>query len=361
MSRIEDALRRAHQHTRTAGSLAYDETEIVDPIGPVNQAFASVEYDSELAAETEPAEQPAESFGGEYLAEPPSPEGPLSPAADAVPSGAVDPPVSVAAPAPAPVAAATPVESPSAVPAAAPGPEVAATDTRASAVDEKLIISDEVGPQLVEQYRKIAAELHHHQSQRAIKVVMVASATSGEGKTLTAANVALTLAESFNRRVLLIDADLRRPSIHQLFRFGEGRGLSDGLQATTDEKLSIVPVSPRLSILPAGAPNPDPLAGLSSDRMRRIVEDASATFDWVVIDTPPIALLPDANLLATMADAIIFVVAAGSTPFALVQRALKALDRGRIVGVVLNRAVQQAAGDYYYHYYGGTDRTRRGQ
>src|SRR5207244_3220025 len=92
----------------------------------------------------------------------------------------------------------------------------------------------------------------------------------------------------------------------------------------------------QLSLLTAGRADSDPMSGLTSDRMRQIIVEAAASFDWVIIDTPPIGLLPDANLLAAMADAALLVVRAGSTPHGLIRRAADALDRNRILGVVLN-------------------------
>jgi Mrp family chromosome partitioning ATPase len=116
-------------------------------------------------------------------------------------------------------------------------------------------------------------------------------------------------------------------------------------------KLRLVEVTPQLTVLPAGPPNPDPMGGLTSERMRRIIEEASARFEWVVLDTPPVGLLPDANLLAEMVDMIVFVVGAGATPYTQVQRAMAALDRNRVVGVVLNRVTEPADTAHYYGYY----------
>ncbi len=147
-------------------------------------------------------------------------------------------------------------------------------------------------PQAVEQYRRLAATLHHLQSERGIKVVMVTSALSGEGKSLTSTNLALTLSQSYRRRVLLIDGDLRRPSIHQIFEVQNSQGLSEGIKSDSEEKLSITEIFENLSILTAGKPDPDPMSSLTSERMRRIVAEARMKFDWVIIDTPPVALLP---------------------------------------------------------------------
>lgn len=224
-----------------------------------------------------------------------------------------------------------------------------AFDTRG--VSEKLIVSGAVRPVVIEQFRKIAVALHQLQMERGIKTVMVASAMPAEGKTLTAANIALTLSESLRRNVLLIDADLRRPTVHDIFQIPNVTGLSDGLNSDEELRLTIIQASPRLSVLPAGRPQNDPMSGLSSDRMSQIVQEASARFDWVVIDTPPVGLLPDANLLAKMVDAVILVIGAGATPFRQVERAVNAIDRKRIVGVVLNRALGSQAGGYGYYDY----------
>jgi capsular exopolysaccharide synthesis family protein len=180
--------------------------------------------------------------------------------------------------------------------------------------------------------------------------VMITSALSGEGKSLTSTNLALTLSQSYRRRVLLIDGDLRRPSIHQIFEVQNSQGLSEGIKSESEEKLSITEIFENLSILTAGKPDPDPMSSLTSERMRRIVAEARMKFDWVIIDTPPVALLPDANLLAAMADGAILVVRAGSTPWDLAQRAVQAIGRERILGVVLNRSAS-ATGETTYGYY----------
>jgi capsular exopolysaccharide synthesis family protein len=217
---------------------------------------------------------------------------------------------------------------------------------------DKLVVTNRPEQSTVEQYRKLAGTLHHAQVERDLKVVMVSSAVSGDGKTLTSTNLALTLSESYRRRVLLIDADLRRPSVHQVFQLNNSRGLTDSLTAPTDRRLPLVQASPYLSLLLAGRPDSDPMSGLTSDRMHRLISEAAATFDWVVIDTPPVVLLPDANLLAAMVDAAILVIGAGKTPYKLITRAIDALGRKKILGVVLNRVDRSClAGGYGYGYY----------
>jgi capsular exopolysaccharide synthesis family protein len=204
-----------------------------------------------------------------------------------------------------------------------------------------------------EQFRRIGAALHHANEQRHVQVVMITSAMGSEGKTLVASNLGLTLAGSYRRRVLLIDADLRRPALHTRFNLPNVGGLSDGLNSPDERPLKPARVSSHLWILPAGEPLSDPMSSLTSEHMRQVIEQARAKFDWVIVDTPPVAVLSDANLLAAMVDAVIMVIWCGKTPHGLVQRAVDAVGHERILGVVLNRATRHALADLrqYHHYY----------
>ena len=224
---------------------------------------------------------------------------------------------------------------------------------------QKIVVDQNIMPVSREQYRRLAATLHHAQEDAGVKVVLVASAVVGEGKTLTASNLALTLSESYQRTVLFIDGDFRRPALHIVFNIDAPSGLSEGLISVEEQKLPLYRVSQRLTILPAGKPSSDPMAGLTSNRMRRVIQEARAAFDWVIIDTPPVGLLPDANLLATMVDGAVLVVRANSTPYHQVMRAIDALDRNRLLGVVLN-SVSSANGsshNYYSYYHGARTQT----
>ncbi len=229
-------------------------------------------------------------------------------------------------------------------------PDVNAVAKRLGA---KIVLSPLAPPGSVEQYRRLAATLHHAQAQTGLKIVMVASAMPGEGKTLTATNLALTLSESYRRKVLVIDADLRRPTLHQIFDIPNIAGLNEAL--TAFEVLpSAFELSPRLTLLPAGRPNPDPIGILTSPAMRELVKSAGDGFDWVIVDTPPVGLLTDANLLAGMVDAVVMVVAAGRVSYRVLQKSVEALGRERIIGVVLNRAADAPFGRAYQYegYYG---------
>ena len=218
---------------------------------------------------------------------------------------------------------------------------------------EKLIVSPTMSPSLREHYRRLGAMLHHAQAESGLKTLMLSSALPAEGKTLTATNIALTLSESYERRVLLIDADLRRPSLHDIFQLPKVFGLNEALTSVPERRVSLIQVSRLLSLLPAGTPHPDPMSMLTSDRMKRLLAEATAAFDWVIIDTPPVGILTDAKLLSNMVGAALLVIRAGKTPAAMVQKAVDALGRNRIMGVVLNQAEPRHGrrSDYYYGAY----------
>jgi len=242
----------------------------------------------------------------------------------------------------------------------APSPESSLFDRIDSRLTEKIVVDQNMNAASREQYRRLAAVLHDAHNTQGLQVIMVASAVASEGKTLTASNLALTFSESYQKRVLLIDADLRRPTLHSIFRLDTTLGLGDGLLSAGESKMLVRQVSPRLAVLPAGRPSSDPMAGLTSDRMRRLIAEARQSFDWVILDTPPVMLLPDAHLLASMVEGAVMVVRANSTPFELIKRATDAIGRQRILGVVLNRAEAGHSADHYQYYgYGETGEPRQ--
>jgi capsular exopolysaccharide synthesis family protein len=218
----------------------------------------------------------------------------------------------------------------------------------------KLVGTEGFSSAAMEQYRKLAATLHHAQSERGIKVIMTSSALPGEGKSLTSVNLALTLSESYHKRVLLIDVDLRRPTVQRIFGLPPIGGLNEGLTASEDRPIAVSRVSKRLFVLPAGRPEADPMSGLTSARMKRLITQASGAFDWVIVDSPPVGLLPDASLLAALVDGVLLVIRSGKAPFGLVKRAVEIITHQRILGVVMNaidyKHDRNAGG--YYEYYG---------
>ena len=222
------------------------------------------------------------------------------------------------------------------------------------------LVTGSVSKLSIEQYRRIAAVLHEEQVRRQLKTVMITSAAPHEGKTLTVVNLALTLSESYGRRVLVIDADLRWPSVHTFLNIPNGPGLTEALRGGSHE-LQITNVSDRLSLVTAGRAGAAPLAGLTSPRMAEVIEECAARFDWVLLDTPPVGMLPDAQVLARLVGGVLFVIAAGSTAAATVEQAIAELGDESIIGTVLNRVEERRIGtaDYYNEYYSRYSEDRR--
>jgi capsular exopolysaccharide synthesis family protein len=222
------------------------------------------------------------------------------------------------------------------------------------AVAERLVVSEHAKPLLVEQFRTLAAGVLRAQVERSLKSVVVTSASPGDGKSYVSVNLALTLSESYHRRVLLIDADLRRPTLHQMFGIRHAKGLGEALSAGEDERPATVRISETLTLLPAGQLESNPLGGLSSERMKRIIADAVSRFDWVITDSPPVGVLADASLVSESVDAAILVVRAGVTRLSDLEAAVDTVGHDRILGVVLNAVdpTEIRGGVYYSHYYG---------
>ena len=218
---------------------------------------------------------------------------------------------------------------------------------------ERLISAiDETDP-VLDQLRSLAASLHQARTGRELKVIAVTSSVSGEGKTLLAANLALTLSRSYMRHVLMIDADLRRPNLHRLFGTPSADGVRSAIESVREGRpVAVHEVAPRLALLPAGKPIRDPISVLASDAMQRLIAGANQVFDWIVIDTPPVGMLPDVGLLSSLSDAVLLVVEAGRVRYDLVQRTVESVGADRIFGVVLNKVPEsEIASAYGMHYY----------
>lgn len=210
-----------------------------------------------------------------------------------------------------------------------------------------------------ESYRTIRTNLQFASIDRPLRTVVVTSAVPGEGKTTTASNLAIVMAQA-GFTVALVDADLRKPSLHQVFGISMSPGLVDNLLTDDKEGIRFSPErkAPRLQLMPAGRRAPNPSELLGSQRMKRLLEQLREAVDIVILDTPPVLAVADAQVLAGQADGVILVASFGTTRAAVFQayEALMQVD-APLLGVVYNRLERSASGDYYYyqdHYYGGT-------
>jgi protein-tyrosine kinase len=204
-----------------------------------------------------------------------------------------------------------------------------------------------------EQYRALRTRIKRAENGRALRAIAITSPGKGDGKSLTAANLALTMAQEFQQRVLLVDGDLRRPSVHRLFGVADGPGLSDVLMGGAEPNEAIVTLSQHnLDLLPAGTPPGHPAELLGSAAMRRLLDTLRTRYDRIILDLPPVAPLADLHIVAPMADGVLMIVRAGVTPKPAIERALSGLEPGKVLGLVLNEAGGRSGDRYTYEGYG---------
>jgi succinoglycan biosynthesis transport protein ExoP len=206
--------------------------------------------------------------------------------------------------------------------------------------------------QMAESYRALRTSLLLSNLGAPPKVIMVTSALPQEGKTTTSMNCAVVLAQK-GVRVLLIDADLRRPSIHKNLGMGPHSGLSNVLTGSTtlEQAITRTSILPNLDVLAAGTPPPNPAELLASINMRDLLATLRQQYDHIVIDTPPSLSVTDSVVLSPRADAVVLVIRSGRTTKQALRRSRDILVQvnAKVVGVLLN-AVDLSSPDYYYYY-----------
>ena len=219
-------------------------------------------------------------------------------------------------------------------------PETAEGRTAVATLHPLLVAAIDPHSDVAERYRSIRARISHHEETTPLRTLMVTSPGIGDGKSITAANLALTMAQEFQRRVVLVDADFRGSSVHSLFGLDGAPGLSELLtgEATLEDVLVYLP-DHRLTVVPAGRTPRFPTELLGSSAMRRAVDTLRGRFDRVLFDTPAVLPLADAGTFAPMADGVLMVVRAGATQRPALDRAIAAFDEDKVVGVVLNDTI----------------------
>jgi capsular exopolysaccharide synthesis family protein len=207
-------------------------------------------------------------------------------------------------------------------------------------LDPRLIAASSTATAAAEQYRALRTRLVHADPASPTSVVLITSSSRGEGKTLTAGNLALAMAQEWQRRVCVIDADLRHPQMHRIFGLPDGPGLCDVLagEATLAEAL-VTLEEHQVTILPAGHVPDRPAELLGTTAMRRTLEALRGQFDRVVIDAPPAVPLADVSILLPMVDRVLLVVRAGVTMKPAIHDAVASIDSSKLIGLVLNEAL----------------------
>jgi len=206
-----------------------------------------------------------------------------------------------------------------------------------------------------EEYRKLKSVVSAFAQQGEFKnVIMVTSSVSSEGKSITSLNLAITLAQEFDHTVLLVDADLRKPSLQDYLGMKPGKGLSDYLKGEAPlGELLIKSGIGRLTLMPAGTPVKNPVELFSSQKLRDFITEIKNRYPdrFIIIDTPPLLPFAETRSLGALADGVVFVIREGVVTPANLREAMDTLDNTKIIGTVFNEATQ-ASLNGHYHYYG---------
>jgi protein-tyrosine kinase len=225
---------------------------------------------------------------------------------------------------------------------------------------QNLMIADDPKSIISEAFRVLRTNLQFSSIDKQLKIISVTSSDPGEGKTTITSNLAASMA-STGSKVLLIDADLRKPRMQKVFLLENYKGLSNLLA----ENLSLESVvnhtgMENLHIITSGPVPPNPAEMLGSARMKEFLSEAGSVYDMVFLDAPPVNTVADASILSSYVDGVILVVETGITPREAVIVAKQQLEKvkANIIGVVLNKAEQHSGGYYYYYYYYGEGQSK---
>lgn len=209
--------------------------------------------------------------------------------------------------------------------------------------------------QIVEAFRTIRMGILFAASQKPIKILLVTSSVEGEGKTTTSVNIAVALAR-MGEKVLLVDGDLRRRTLHKRFGLDNAKGIGSVIVENADLSAVIRPVAAvkNMSVLTAGPAVPNPAELLASERMKEMLASLRGRFDRIIIDSPPVLPISDPLVLSQLCDGVIMVIRGGTTSRVIAKKACEALEKlnANIVGVVMNNVrITDKAYGYYYSYY----------
>ena len=206
-------------------------------------------------------------------------------------------------------------------------------------LDPILVAALHPGAPAAEQYRALRTRMGHSDHAAPVHVILVTSPGRREGKSLTAANLGLTMAQDVQRRICIVDADLRYSRLHKLFGLSDAPGLADVLAGRSTLADSLISLEDQqITLLPSGRLPAHPAELLGSSAMRRTIQTLRSYFDRVIIDAPPAAPLADIGILAPLVDRVVLVVRAGVTTKPAIQEAVAAIGPAKLLGVVLNDA-----------------------
>ena len=200
-----------------------------------------------------------------------------------------------------------------------------------------------------EAYRSLRPNIEYSSFDDEYRVIVVTSSVPGEGKSTTAGNLAIALAQSGNK-VLLVDCDMRKPSIHKKFKISNAAGTAELLLRKKSFEEVANDYNENLTIITAGKIPPNPSEMLASRAMTAFIKEMKNEFKYIILDTPPLQAVTDAQVLSTKADGVLLVVRAGSTKKELVSNSVDLINKvhGKVIGTVLN-GVENKRNNYYYY------------
>ncbi|HQU81821.1 MAG TPA: CpsD/CapB family tyrosine-protein kinase [Pyrinomonadaceae bacterium] len=233
-------------------------------------------------------------------------------------------------------------------------PDFVRWNVEAERVEPRLVAITQPNSTYCEEYRSLRTQVLHKSQRQKLQSIVVASINPSEGKTVTALNLSWLLAQTDGVKCLIIDSDLRMPSLADYLGIETDRGLSDILSGKAKLRDSIIKLEPSgLHILPGGEARSDVTELISGPKFKEILREAREMFDYVIIDAPPLGIFTDATVLINQADGAMLVVRANRTKYAALDRVLETLPRERMLGVVLNQSEDVLAESHYnYGYYG---------
>lgn len=211
-----------------------------------------------------------------------------------------------------------------------------------------------------EAYRTLRTNIQFSSVDKKIKTILVTSSSPGEGKTTTSSNLAVVMAQGGNK-TLLIDCDQRKPSVHKVFGFSNESGLSNILVNESEVDIDVFlhkTEVPNLHVLCSGTRPPNPSELLGSIKMKNFIEELKENYDYIILDTPPIVLVTDAQILAHYTDGCLIVISSGEAERESVIKAKELLEKvdAKILGTVINKVDSKKKAYYHYQYeYGGND------
>jgi len=223
----------------------------------------------------------------------------------------------------------------------------------AERVEPRLVTITHPHSTYCEEYRSLRTQILHKSQRQKLQSIVVASINPSEGKSITALNLSWLLAQTDGVRALIIDSDLRMPSLTDYLGIETDKGLSDILSDRATLKESIIRLEPAgLHLLPGGEARSDVAELISGPKFKEILREAKEMFDYVIIDAPPLGIFTDANVLINHADGAMLVIRAGRTRYSAVGNILESLPRDRMLGVVLNQSEDVMDESHYnYGYY----------